>query len=61
MFGRHMDAGNIRLDKAFHGDAKHPNRNLSTTQSTCDQCGDGRIVYHSDRGGSQCQLCDAPL
>jgi hypothetical protein len=49
------------LDRKFRGDSKHPNENLSTTQSTCDQCANGLLVYDSEYGESRCQECNTPL
>ncbi len=56
-----MHVGDTPLDRTFRGDSKHPNQDLSTAQSTCDQCDDGLIVYYSDRGESRCQHCHTPL
>jgi ribosomal protein S27E len=56
-----MFTGNTQLDRKFRGDSKHPNQNLATNQGTCDQCGNGLIIYNSDRSESRCQVCNTTL
>ncbi|MFW5920177.1 MAG: hypothetical protein ACOCSF_08345 [Halanaeroarchaeum sp.] len=56
-----MSVSHTRLDREFRGDSKHPNQDLSATPSTCDQCGEGLMVYDSTCKESRCQSCDASL
>jgi hypothetical protein len=56
-----MITGETPLDRKFRGDSKHPNQNLSTTQSTCNQCSEGLVVYYTEYGESRCQNCNTPL